>query len=73
MNNDELAVLYANVQQDIPDDLQALRRAFSLPKLSYIDISRQERLTKMMIRWPLLSELSELSELSASANKTGSA
>ncbi|PVZ82186.1 hypothetical protein C9426_30520 [Serratia sp. S1B] len=53
----------------MPDDLQALRQAFSLPKLSYIDISRQERLTKMMTRWPLLSELAKLAEL---ANKTGS-
>ncbi|WP_413503021.1 cellulose biosynthesis protein BcsR, partial [Serratia proteamaculans] len=39
------------------DDLLALSHAFSLPKLSYIDISRQERLTQMMTRWPLLAEL----------------
>lgn len=41
-----------------PDDLQALSR-FSLPKLSYVDISRQERLTQMMTRWPLLAELAQ--------------
>ncbi|MBO2007020.1 hypothetical protein J4732_14300 [Serratia marcescens] len=41
------------------DDLQALSRAFSLPKLSYVDISRQERLTQMMTRWPLLAELAQ--------------
>ncbi|HAT3109439.1 TPA: hypothetical protein I8435_002172, partial [Serratia marcescens] len=41
------------------DDLQALSQAFSLPKLSYVDISRQERLTQMMTRWPLLAELAQ--------------
>ncbi|KEY60464.1 cellulose biosynthesis protein BcsR [Serratia sp. DD3] len=73
MNNDESTIFQANVLQEMPDDLKALSQAFSLPKLSYIDISRQERLTKMMIRWPLLSELSELTKLAELANKTGSA
>ncbi|MBM1298369.1 hypothetical protein JKG73_17530 [Serratia nematodiphila] len=41
------------------DDLQALSLAFSLPKLRYVDISRQERLTQMMTRWPLLAELAQ--------------
>lgn len=70
MNNDESKVFKDDVVQEMPDDLQALRQAFSLPKLSYIDISRQERLTKMMTRWPLLSELTKSAEL---AKNTGSA
>lgn len=37
----------------------ALSQAFSLPTLSYIDIVRQERLTQMMARWPLLAELAQ--------------
>lgn len=63
MNNDELMGLHAKAPLEIEDDLQALSHTFSLPKLNYIDISRQERLTQMMKRWPLLAEL---------AKKTGS-
>ncbi len=63
MNNDALMDFHAKAPLEIQDDLQALSRAFSLPKLNYIDISRQERLTQMMTRWPLLAEL---------AKKTGS-
>ncbi|EON3346732.1 cellulose biosynthesis protein BcsR [Yersinia enterocolitica] len=37
----------------------ALSQAFSLPTLSYVDIVRQERLTQMMARWPLLAELAQ--------------
>ncbi|OWF85681.1 hypothetical protein B4907_03325 [Yersinia kristensenii] len=37
----------------------ALSQAFSLPRLSYIDIVRQERLIQMMARWPLLEELAQ--------------
>ncbi|AYM92478.1 cellulose biosynthesis protein BcsR [Serratia sp. T13T92] len=64
MNNDALRGLREKAPVEPQDDLQALSRAFSLPKLNYIDISRQERLAQMMARWPLLAEL---------ANKTGSA
>ncbi|MCW2476434.1 MULTISPECIES: cellulose biosynthesis protein BcsR [unclassified Symbiopectobacterium] len=42
---------------DHHDDLNVLRRAFSLPPIAYIDISHQARLTQMMARWPLLAEL----------------
>lgn len=63
MNNDALRGLREKAPVELQDDLQALSRAFSLPKLNYIDISRQERLTQMMVRWPLLAELT---------NKTGS-
>ncbi|CAI1837647.1 Protein of uncharacterised function (DUF2629) [Serratia fonticola] len=63
MNNDALRGLREKAPVELQDDLQALSRAFSLPKLNYIDISRQERLTQMMVRWPLLAEL---------ANKTRS-
>ncbi|HDL8322939.1 TPA: hypothetical protein PXQ90_002739 [Yersinia enterocolitica] len=41
------------------DDLLALSQAFSLPTLCYVDIVRQERLTQMMARWPLLAELAQ--------------
>ncbi|MFI0488868.1 MAG: cellulose biosynthesis protein BcsR [Yersinia sp. (in: enterobacteria)] len=44
------------------DDLLALSRAFSLPKLSYIDIVRQKRLKQMMARWSLLAELAQSTE-----------
>lgn len=64
MNNDESGRISAKEPLELQDDLQALSRAFSLPKLNYIDISRQERLVQMMGRWPLLAEL---------ANETGSA
>ncbi|ALX92383.1 hypothetical protein KGP17_00715 [Serratia sp. JSRIV001] len=64
MNNDALRGLREKASVELQDDLQALSRAFSLPKLNYIDIARQERLAQMMVRWPLLAEL---------ANKTGSA
>ncbi|MCC4108073.1 cellulose biosynthesis protein BcsR [Serratia ureilytica] len=49
----------AAAPEESQDDLQALSQAFSLPKLSYVDISRQERLTQMMTRWPLLAELAQ--------------
>ncbi|UAN63185.1 cellulose biosynthesis protein BcsR [Serratia sp. JSRIV006] len=64
MNNDALRGLREKAPVELQDDLQALSRAFSLPKLNYIDIARQERLAQMMVRWPLLAELT---------NKTGSA
>ncbi|AJJ62918.1 cellulose biosynthesis protein BcsR [Yersinia aldovae] len=50
---------HAKTSLEAQDDLLALSRAFSLPKLSYIDIVRQERLTQMMARWPLLAELAQ--------------
>ncbi|AVJ15764.1 cellulose biosynthesis protein BcsR [Serratia rhizosphaerae] len=49
----------ADLSSETPDDLQALRHAFSLPPLRYIDILQQERLMQMMTRWPLLDELSK--------------
>lgn len=49
----------AAAPEESQDDLQALSQAFLLPKLSYVDISRQERLTQMMARWPLLAELAQ--------------
>ncbi|HFV9295691.1 TPA: cellulose biosynthesis protein BcsR [Serratia fonticola] len=64
MNNDEPGRISSKDPLEFQDDLQALSCAFLLPKLNYIDISRQERLAQMMVRWPLLAEL---------ANKTGSA
>ena len=63
MNNDTLRSFQAKDPVELQDDLQALSHAFSLPKLNYIDIARQERLAQMMTRWPLLAEL---------ATKTGS-
>ncbi|WON77079.1 cellulose biosynthesis protein BcsR [Serratia sp. UGAL515B_01] len=63
MDNGKLASFHSKASLEIEDDLAALSRAFSLPNLCYVDISRQERLTQMMIRWPLLAEL---------ATKTGS-
>lgn len=41
------------------NDIDALRKAFSLPKIDYIDISRQEHLTQVISRWPLLAELAQ--------------
>ncbi|UVO08529.1 YhjR family protein [Pectobacterium polonicum] len=51
------ADLTENARTD--DDLRVLSQAFSLPEISYIDISRQARLSQMMARWPLLDELKE--------------
>lgn len=63
MNKDDLPHFRTVDQSLMQDDLLALSLAFSLPELNYIDILRQERLTQMMERWPLLAEL---------AQKTGS-
>ncbi|MBW7981131.1 cellulose biosynthesis protein BcsR [Enterobacillus tribolii] len=41
------------------NDIDALRKAFSLPKIDYVDISRQEHLTQVIARWPLLAELAQ--------------
>jgi hypothetical protein len=57
--NNPLTHFNAVVSAENQDDLLALSQAFSLPKLSYIDISRQERLSQMMTRWPLLGELAK--------------
>ncbi|WP_455815079.1 cellulose biosynthesis protein BcsR [Pseudomonas graminis] len=43
-----------------PDDISALRDAFSLTAFRYIDIARQERLAAIHARWPLLAELDAL-------------
>ncbi|MGB9095107.1 cellulose biosynthesis protein BcsR [Erwinia sp.] len=39
------------------DDIRALADAFSLKKWRYVDIAREERLTSIIARWPLLAEL----------------
>ncbi|ANS40640.1 cellulose biosynthesis protein BcsR [Serratia inhibens] len=57
--NNQLTRFHAVVSPETQDDLLALSQAFSLPPLSYVDISRQERLTQMMTRWPLLAELAQ--------------
>ncbi|VEA61249.1 Protein of uncharacterised function (DUF2629) [Serratia plymuthica] len=57
--NNQLTRFHAVVSPETQDDLLALSQAFSLPTLSYVDISRQERLTQMMTRWPLLAELAQ--------------
>ncbi len=53
-----------NLDHAIPlkpaDDLLELTRTYSLPRLSYIDISQQEQLLQMMTRWPLINELARL-------------
>lgn len=43
---------------DAQDDIVALRAAFTLQDWHYMDIARQERLTAIFSRWPLLAELS---------------
>ncbi|QUY46895.1 YhjR family protein [Serratia plymuthica] len=57
--NNQLTRFHGVVSPETQDDLLALSQAFSLPTLSYVDISRQERLTQMMTRWPLLAELAQ--------------
>ncbi|MEE4483398.1 cellulose biosynthesis protein BcsR [Serratia ficaria] len=57
--NNSLTHFHAVAPPETQDDLVALGQAFSLPKLSYVDISRQERLSQMMTRWPLLAELAQ--------------
>jgi hypothetical protein len=58
--NNQLTRFQTVAPSETQDDLQALSEAFSLPTLSYVDISRQERLTQMMTRWPLLAELAQI-------------
>lgn len=59
MNNEQLLQFQAKTSLEKMDDLHVLTHAFSLPELNYIDISRQERLIKMLARWPLLAELAQ--------------
>lgn len=42
------------------EDVLALKHAYSLSKLSYVNISQQEHLKALMERWPLLMELAQL-------------
>jgi len=39
------------------NDIAALSKAFSIPKIDYVDISRQEHMNDVIRRWPLLAEL----------------
>lgn len=39
------------------NDIAALSKAFSIPKIDYVDISRQEHMSEVIRRWPLLAEL----------------
>lgn len=57
--NDKIEYLHTKVYAERHDDLHVLRQTFSLPKINYIDISLQNRLTQMMARWPLLAEQNE--------------
>ncbi|WP_058910759.1 cellulose biosynthesis protein BcsR [Entomohabitans teleogrylli] len=41
------------------NDIQSLRRAFSLPKLDYADILQREHLAAAIKRWPLLAEMAD--------------
>ncbi|CAI2432390.1 Protein of uncharacterised function (DUF2629) [Serratia liquefaciens] len=41
--NNQLTRFHAVAPAETQDDLLALSQAFSLPKLSYVDIARQER------------------------------
>ena len=41
----------------LQNDIAALSKAFSIPKIDYIDISRQEHMNEVIRRWPLLAEL----------------
>lgn len=59
--NTSINRFYVHSSPEVQDDLLALSRAFALPKLSYIDIVRQERMAQMMARWPLLAELAQTS------------
>ncbi|TBL74874.1 hypothetical protein EYY94_10440 [Obesumbacterium proteus] len=43
------------------NDIAALSKAFSIPKIDYVDISRQEHMNEVIRRWPLLAELMQFS------------
>ena len=43
------------------NDIAALSKAFSIPKIDYVDISRQEHMNDVIRRWPLLAELMQFS------------
>ncbi|MCL9685456.1 cellulose biosynthesis protein BcsR [Legionella maioricensis] len=53
-----------SLDQTIPlktaEDILALSHAYSLSRLSYINIAQQEQLASMVKRWPLLAELAQL-------------
>ncbi|WP_338559817.1 cellulose biosynthesis protein BcsR [Erwinia sp. E_sp_B04_7] len=55
MNETRTSVLSNN--SETQDDIRALADAFSLQNWRYIDIARQEKLEKIIARWPLLAEL----------------
>lgn len=43
------------------NDIAAVSKAFSIPKIDYVDISRQEHMNEVIRRWPLLAELMQFS------------
>lgn len=57
--NKEVLKFTQEMAAQIPDDIAALSQVYALPKLNYVDISRQEQLVQMMQRWPLLAELAQ--------------
>lgn len=54
MSENHSAIMQSSV--DAQDDIVALRAAFILQDWHYIDIARQERLSALFARWPLLAE-----------------
>ncbi|MFD1800979.1 cellulose biosynthesis protein BcsR [Mixta tenebrionis] len=52
----EISAINANTA--MPDDISTLGEVFSFSAFRYVDIAREERLTAILARWPLLHELS---------------
>ncbi|MCW8410068.1 cellulose biosynthesis protein BcsR [Legionella sp. PATHC035] len=45
----------------LQDDLLVLSRIYSLPRLGYVDISKQQIITEIIERWYILKEFSDTS------------
>ena len=61
MNDKRINLIAKDPTFTFQNDIAALSKAFSIPKIDYVDISRQEHMNEVIRRWPLLAELMQFS------------
>lgn len=62
MNDKRINLIAKDPTFTFQNDIAALSNAFAIPipKINYVDISRQEHMNEVIRRWPLLAELTQL-------------
>ena len=60
MNDKRINLIAKDPTFTLQNDIAALSNAFAIPKINYVDISRQEHMNEVIRRWPLLAELTQL-------------